>query len=248
MKLSTALFWAAASTAVSAAPSASPLERRADFCGDWDTSKNGVYTTYNNLWGRSTSGVSGSQCTGVDSFSSNTISWHTSWTWAGVPNQVKSYANVVVDLTAKKLSAISSINSIWRWSYTGDNLVADVAYDLFTSSTPTGSEEYEIMIWVGSYGGAGPISSTGSAIATVTLAGNTWKLYKGPNGQMTVFSFVATKTVNNFSGNLNDFIKYLTSSQGLPTSQYLTHVSAGTEPFTGSNAKFTTSSFTVSPR
>ncbi|KAK0640146.1 putative xyloglucan-specific endo-beta-1 [Lasiodiplodia hormozganensis] len=244
MKFSSAIVWAAAAAVASAAP----LERRADFCGDWDNVKNGPYTTYNNLWGKSTSGVSGSQCTGVDSFNSNTISWHTSWSWSGVQNQVKSYANTVVDITARQLSAINSINSIWRWSYTGNNIVANVAYDLFTSSTPTGSEEYEIMIWVGALGGAGPISSTGSAIATVTIAGSSWKLYKGPNGQMTVFSFVATSNVNNFSGNLNDFIKYLTSSQGLPTTQYLTHIGAGTEPFTGSNAKLTTSSYTVSFR
>ncbi|KAF4304638.1 hypothetical protein SLS57_001719 [Botryosphaeria dothidea] len=242
MKFTSALLLAA--TAVFA--SAAPLERRADFCGDWDNVKNGPYTTYNNLWGRSTSGVSGSQCTGVDSFNSNTISWHTSWSWSGVPYQVKSYANVVVDITSKQLSAISSINSIWRWAYTGSNIVANVAYDLFTSSTVGGSEEYEIMIWVGALGGAGPISSTGSPIATVSIAGSSWKLYKGPNGQMTVFSFVATSNVNNFSGDLNAFIKYLTGNQGLPATQYIKSIGAGTEPFTGSNAKLTTSSYTVS--
>ncbi|EOD50576.1 putative glycoside hydrolase family 12 protein [Neofusicoccum parvum UCRNP2] len=246
MKFSTALLWATTAAFASAAPSAAPLERRADFCGDWDNVKNGPYTTYNNLWGRSTSGVSGSQCTGVDSFNSNTISWHTSWSWSGVSNQVKSYANVVVDITSKQLSAISSINSIWKWSYTGSGIVANVAYDLFTSSSATGSEEYEIMIWVAALGGAGPISATGSPIATVTLAGSSWKLYKGKNSQLTVFSFVAASNINNFSGNLNDFIKYLTSSQGLPASQYLKSIGAGTEPFVGSNAKLTTSSYTVS--
>lgn len=260
MKVSTTLFLAATAAFASAAP----LERRSDFCGDWDNVKNGQYTTYNNLWGRTTSGVSGSQCTGVDSFNSNTITWHTSWNWSGVQTQVKSYANVVATIAAKQLSAISSINSIWRWKYTGSDIVANVSYDLFTSSTATGSEEYvsppypvkspwqcltikqEIMIWVGALGGAGPISSTGSAIATVTLNGSSWKLYKGINGQMTVFSFVATKDVNNFSGDLNNFLKYLTSSQGLPSNQYLIHAGAGTEPFTGSNAKLTTSAYTLS--
>lgn len=102
------------------------------------------------------------------------------------------------------------------------------------------------MIWVGALGGAGPISSTGSPIATVSIAGSSWKLYKGPNGQMTVFSFVATSNVNNFSGDLNAFIKYLTGNQGLPATQYIKSIGAGTEPFTGSNAKLTTSSYTVS--
>lgn len=45
MKFTSALLLAA--TAVFA--SAAPLERRADFCGDWDNVKNGPYTTYNNL-------------------------------------------------------------------------------------------------------------------------------------------------------------------------------------------------------
>lgn len=40
--------------------------------------------------------------------------------------------------------------------YTGTSIVANVAYDLFTSSTASGSAEYEIMIWLAALGGAGP--------------------------------------------------------------------------------------------
>ena len=122
---------------------------------------------------------------------------------------------------------------------------------MFTSSTAGGSNEYEIMVWLAALGGAGPISSTygadGSAtpVATVTVAGHSWKLYKGPNGSTTVYSFVASSTVNSFSGDLMDFFEYLTSSQGLSKSQYLTSIGAGTEPFTGSNAKFTASGYSA---
>lgn len=101
------------------------------------------------------------------------------------------------------------------------------------------------MVWLGAYGGAGPISSSGSAIATVTIAGYSWKLYSGPNGDTTVYSFVATSTVTNFSGDLNLFFKYLVSSQGVSNSMYITHLQAGTEPFTGSNAVFTTSAYKI---
>lgn len=124
-------------------------------------------------------------------------------------------------------------------------MVANVAYDLFTASTTGGSPEYEIMIWLGAYGGAGPISSTGSTIATPTVAGYSWKLYKGVNGQMTVFSFVASSTVTSFSGDLKAFLTYLSSNQGLPTSQYLQSIGAGTEPFTGSNAVFSTTAYSA---
>lgn len=130
-------------------------------------------------------------------------------------------------------------------SYTGSNIVADVAYDCFFGTSPTASQSYEVMIWLAALGGAGPISATGSPIATLTIDGVSWKLFKGMNGSMTVFSFVASSQVTSFSGNLMDFFKYLSTSQGLSTSQYLQSIGAGTEPFTGSNAKLTVSAFSV---
>jgi xyloglucan-specific endo-beta-1,4-glucanase len=125
-------------------------------------------------------------------------------------------------------------------------MIANVAYDLFTSSTTSGSAEYEIMIWLAAIGGAGPISATGQPIATVTLAGNSWKLYNGKNGQMNVFSFVAAGEVKNFKGDLMEFANYLTSKQGMPKSQILQSVGAGTEPFSGNNAVLTTSAYSMS--
>jgi xyloglucan-specific endo-beta-1,4-glucanase len=102
------------------------------------------------------------------------------------------------------------------------------------------------MIWLSALGGAGPISATGSPVATVTLAGTSWKLYNGKNGQMNVFSFVATSDVKNFKGDLMVFANYLMSKQGMPKSQILQSVGAGTEPFSGSNAVFTTSAYSMS--
>lgn len=101
------------------------------------------------------------------------------------------------------------------------------------------------MIWLAALGGAGPISSTGSPVATVTIDGVSWKLYKGPNGSTTVFSFVASSQVTSFSGNIKDFLTYLVSSQGLPSSQILQNIGAGTEPFTGSNAVFKTTAYSL---
>lgn len=66
MKLST--FIAASSASLALAVPAAPLEKRADFCDQWGSQVNGPYTTYNNLWGKG-SATSGSQCTGVDSYS-----------------------------------------------------------------------------------------------------------------------------------------------------------------------------------
>jgi xyloglucan-specific endo-beta-1,4-glucanase len=104
---------------------------------------------------------------------------------------------------------------------------------MFTSSSATGANEYEIMIWLAALGGAGPISSTGSPVATITINSVSWKLYSGPNGSTTVYSFVAASEATNYSGDLMNFFKYLESSQGFPSSQYLLSIGAGTEPFTG---------------
>jgi xyloglucan-specific endo-beta-1,4-glucanase len=162
------------------------------------------------------------------------------------PGHVKSYANVVTKITQKAVSSIKSLPSVWKWTYAGDDLVANVSYDLFTSSTVDGSPEYEIMIWVGALGGAGPISATGSPIATVTLAGNSWKLYNGKNNQLNVFSFVAEKQVNSFNGDLMAFVNEVTNKHGLPKSQILTSVGAGTEPFSGNKAKLTVTEYSLS--
>ncbi|KAG6955979.1 hypothetical protein JG688_00011642 [Phytophthora aleatoria] len=217
----------------------------ADFCSQWRLSKAGKYIIYNNLWNQNTA-TSGSQCTGVDKVSGSTVAWHTSYSWAGAPTQVKSYSNAALVFSKKQIKNIKSIPTTMQYSYSySGTLIADVAYGLFTSSTAGGSNEYEIMIWLAAYGGAGPISSTGKAIATVTIGSNSFKLYKGPNGSTTVYSFVATKTITNFSADLLDFFTYLVKYQAFPSIQFLITLEAGTEPFTGSNAKMTVSSYSA---
>jgi xyloglucan-specific endo-beta-1,4-glucanase len=43
-----------------------------------------------------------------------------------------------------------------------------------------------------------------------------------------------------------EFVKYLTGKQGLPSSQILQSVGAGTEPFVGSNAVLTVTGYSLS--
>ncbi|GMF51976.1 unnamed protein product [Phytophthora fragariaefolia] len=170
--------------------------------------------------------------TGVDSSSSSTVAWHTNCTWVGASSNVKSYANAALKFDAVQLSAVSSIPTTMEYSleYSG-TIVADVSYDMFTASTSSGSNEFEIMIWLAALGGAGPISSTGSSVAT-TIANTEFSLYSGLNGDTTVYSFVASDTVKSFSGDLMDFFTYLIDKEGFSSSQYLNTVQAGTEPFT----------------
>lgn len=108
------------------------------------------------------------------------------------------------------------------------------------------------MIWLAAIGGAGPISSaynadgTAKIVATTTIGGHKFNLYKGPNGSTTVFSFLpASVQIADFNGDVNAFFQYLSQNQGLSSSQYLISLGAGTEPTSGSNAKFTTSGYSV---
>lgn len=76
---------------------------------------------------------------------------------------------------------LTIVQSTWKWSYSiSSSAVADVAYDIFTSTTPTGNNVYEIMIWLANYN-AGAISynydATGKPIpilSGLTIASKKW--------------------------------------------------------------------------
>ncbi|ROW01630.1 hypothetical protein VSDG_02015 [Cytospora chrysosperma] len=234
-----------------AAPSSTPVRqsglssRATEMCDSWGSVTAGPYTIYQNNWGASAAD-SGSQCTTYDSIDDTTVVWSTSWSWTGGSSSVKSYSNVALESVNKQLSAVSSIPSTWEWSYDGSDFVADVSYDLWLAPTSGGTNAYEIMVWLGAYGGAGPISSTGSAVATPTIGGHSFELYSGPNGDTTVYSFVATETVTSFSGDMMDFFSYLVDNEGVSDSNYITSLQAGTEPFTGSDCVFSTTAYSIS--
>ena len=159
------------------------------------------------------------------------MTWETSWTWAGGPSNVKSYAQIQdgAPTDYEQLSDITSYTTEWSWSYSGDDIVADVSYDTFTCSDSTsGCTDFEVMVWLAAIGGAGPISSTGSTIATPSIGGYEWNLYSGPNGAMTVYSFVASSEITSFSGDIMDFYNYLIDNEGFPSTQYLKTISVGT--------------------
>ncbi|KAJ7489753.1 endocellulase [Mycena galericulata] len=210
----------------------------------------GGYTLCQNLWGES-AGV-GSQNTTLTSSSTQSVSWATSYTWANNPNNVKSYANVE-SLKAKgvQLSNIASAPTSWSWNYAtqSSGVRADVAYDIWLGQGSSGrpasaASSYEIMIWLSEIGGMQP---TGSQIMTgISIAGQTWNLWKGPDTNWEVFSFVsAGRTLNSFNVDLNAFFTYLISEQGVAATQYLQVIQAGTEAVLGT-ANVVTSSYSVS--
>lgn len=135
-------------------------------------------------------------------------------------------------------------------SYSGDGLRCNVAYDTFTGSSCSGAPEYEVMVWPGKFGGnVYPLSNNGyppTPSATTTIGNSEFNLIIGTEGNTQVYSFVAVGNATNFSGDINDFYKFLVDNEGFPASQYVQSINAGTEVLTGSDADFTTNSFTLS--
>ncbi|KAL8942981.1 MAG: hypothetical protein Q9216_001337 [Gyalolechia sp. 2 TL-2023] len=215
-------------------------------CGQYTSVSTGGYTIYANQWGASTG--TGSQCSQIDALSGTSLAWSTTWSWSGSENSVKSYTNVESPMTRKPLSQYTSIPTTWSWSYSGTSLRANVAYDTFLGSCPNCAQAYEVMVWLGVYGGISPLSDNGyppTPVATPTIGGTAFNLIKGHNGNVIVYSFVAKSTTTNFSGDLVAFYRYLQANWQLSSGQYLQTLQAGTEVFTGSGAKMTTTGYTI---
>jgi xyloglucan-specific endo-beta-1,4-glucanase len=175
--------------------------------GQWDSVAAGQYSLILDQWGLS-GASSGSDCAQLTTLSGTTVAWKTTWTWTG-GSGVKSFTNMQLDSGLnKQLSAIKSIpvrpflsvflhdqvligvypshfKATWNWSQSSSGtVVADVAYDLFTSSTSGGSNVNEIMIWLANFN-AGPISAVYNSNGTpqpiasgISLAGHTWFVLK----------------------------------------------------------------------
>ncbi|THH03304.1 hypothetical protein EW145_g6363 [Phellinidium pouzarii] len=215
-------------------------------CGQWDTVSAGSYELLLDQWG--ISGASGSQCGQISSLSGSTIAWKTNWTWSG-GSGVKTFTDIQLNTgIGAQLSTISSIPTTWDWSYSlSSGAVADVAYDLFTADSPTGANVNEIMVWLANYN-AGPISahygSDGKPVpvaSDLNISGQSWNLYFGSNGANNVYSFLPSSgsAITSFTGDINDFLTYLTSNQGVSTSQFLKTAQAGTEPTSGTGTLIT---------
>ncbi|KAL8953432.1 MAG: hypothetical protein Q9222_000706 [Ikaeria aurantiellina] len=230
-----------------AAPTAVLQPRVPSQCGQYSSISTGSYTIASNEWGASTG--TGSQCSQIDGLSGNSLAWSTTWTWSGGTNNVKSYTNVQSPMTSKPLSQYTSIPTTWSWSYSGTSLRANVAYDTFLGTCPSCAQAYEVMVWLGVYGGISPLSDNGyppTPVATPTIGGVPFNLIKGHNGNVIVYSFLAQSgAVTSYSGDLVAFYKYLIANWGVSSGQYLQTVQAGTEVFTGSGAKLTTTGYTI---
>ena len=88
-----------------------------------------------------------------------------------------------------QVSQLGSATSSWSTVQPASGAY-DVAYDLWTNSTPTTGgqpDDSEIMIWLNSRGGVAPF---GSKTATASISGHNWDVYTGRQAAWNIVSYV----------------------------------------------------------
>ena len=114
----------------------------------------------------------------------------------------------------------------------------NAAYDIWLNAdnNTTGVQDTEIMIWLNRNTQAGNIQPIGGAVGTVTIAGRSWQVWTGNNGQNNVVSYLFQGSpLTSFSFDAMGFINdtFSRGSQYGTPSWWLTSVQAGFEPWVG---------------
>lgn len=198
------------------------------------------YLLNNNVWGKDTS-PAGWQLVDVIQ-PGEKLTWRVRYNWpAGTnPHGVKCYPSVVtgwqwgawstdgrLPMPVSELAQAVSSASV----KVVNSGVQNLAYDLwFHAAAPVRSEDKpsdELMIWMGRYGGAGPL---GELRAKVRIDGAEWSLYVGDIGWK-VFSFVREETTTAWRVDVKAFIDHLVAQGLMPATKQLSSIQFGTEVF-----------------
>ena len=215
-----------------AAPTASAATGQ--ICDQWGTTTQGNYTVMNNRWGTTatqcinvtTSGFQITQQDGTGSTSGAPVSYPA--IYLGCHYSVCSPNSPL----PMQISQIGSATSSTTESYTSSGTY-DAAYDIWLNDTTDVSvvQKTEIMIWMTRQGSVQPI---GSQTGTANLAGRSWAVWTGSNGQNNVVSYLGSG-ISSFSFSVMDFVNDTLSrgSQYGNRSWYLTSIQNGFEPWSG---------------
>ncbi|HLP26701.1 MAG TPA: beta-galactosidase GalA, partial [Acidobacteriota bacterium] len=191
------------------------------------------YLLNNNVWGKSSS-PDGWQLIDVLK-PGEKLSWAVRYNWpvGSDPHGVKCYPSVVtgwqwgVWSTDGRLPIqVSDLTKVVTGASTKleNPGVQNVAYDLwFHAAAPVRGEDKpsdELMIWMGSYGGAGPL---GKLQGRVKIDGAEWDLWVGDIG-WNVFSFIRTENTTSWRLDAKAFIDHLVSTGLMPKTKLLSGV------------------------
>jgi Glycosyl hydrolase family 12 len=221
-------------TAPAAAGSATcthPSFVTSDQYGMWNLAP---YFVYNNMWG--ISGYSVTQTLYACSYSD----WYVV---ADMNNDsgdghVKTYPNAHRDFDNEPaISSLQSVTSTFAETSPGTGIYED-AYDIWLNGIAT-SGSTEVMIWTENHGQV----PSGSQVATVTLDGRSWAVWR----EGTYIAFVATSNFTSGTMNLLTFFQWIISQGWMPSNSTLGQVDYGAELVSTNNvpSTFTFSNFSV---
>jgi hypothetical protein len=237
MKLRHALSAAALAVAGLAAPAAGATPTaHADtlICDQYgSTTTGGKYVVMNNRWGSNAQ-----QCINVTGSGFRIQTQQGSTSTSGAPLSYPAiyngchYGNCSPGTNLpRQLSQIGSAPSSISYSYVG-GAAYDASYDIWMDPTAktTGVNQMELMIWFNHQGGIQPI---GSPVGNATIAGQSWQVWQGNNGQNDVVSYVSPVALTGLTFNVMDFVKDVDAKTRVDSSWYLTSIQAGFEPWNG---------------
>ena len=203
-------------------------------CTQYGTTTQGNYVVMNNRWG-----TSATQCINVTTSGFQIIQQDGTGNLSGAPTAYPAiylgchYSNCSPNSPLPaQISRISSATSSTTETYPSSGTY-DAAYDIWLNDTTnvSGVQKTEIMIWLNHTGSIQPV---GSSVGSASVAGRTWTVWTGNNGQNNVVSYVGSG-ITSFSFSVMSFINDTLSrgSQYGNTSWYLTSIQNGFEPWIG---------------
>lgn len=205
-------------------------------CEQFGTVVAGDYVIMNNRWGSE-----GPQCINTTSNGFAIIQQDGMGNTSGAPASYPAiylgchYTNCSPNSPLPaQISSMGNVNTSISLTYPSSG-TWNAAYDIWINADTnvSGVQDTEIMIWLNRQGSIQPI---GSIAGTVTLAGRSWQVWVGSNGQNNVVSYLAASLpITSINFNARDFILDAISrgSNFGTTSWYLTSVQAGFEPWIG---------------
>jgi len=139
-----------------------------------------------------------------------------------------------------RVSSLPAVPSHWAVTPSPSGAY-DIAYDLWFNQTPTTSGQpngTELMIWLDHAGGVQP---AGSRIASVSIAGATWDVWKGPMSGWTYIAYVRETPADSVDLDLRDFVQDALARGTLDPAWFLIDVEAGFEIWQGGSGLATRS-------
>ncbi len=208
----------------------------ATICGQYGSAVVGNYIVMNNRWG-----TSATQCINTTSSGFQIAQQDGTGNLSGAPVSYPAiylgchYGNCSPNSPLPmQIGRISSAITGTTETYPGSGTY-DAAYDIWLNATTdvSGVQDTEIMIWLNHTGSVQPV---GSQTGTASLAGKSWNVWTGNNGQNNVVSYVANPAgVTSLSLDVKAFINDTLSrgAQYGSASWYLTSIQDGFEPWIG---------------